>query len=76
MFLEPKRMDAAKGCLVADGSKKQNYIQNRAAPSPTVMTESVLITAIIEATEGQDVAVIDLPGAFLNTEMEEVVTWS
>lgn len=37
------------------------------------MTESVLIAMAIEATEGCDVAVIDLPGAFLNAEMDEVV---
>ncbi len=40
---------------------------------PTVMTESVLITAAIEAMEGRDVAVIDLLGAFLNADMDEVV---
>ncbi len=34
---------------------------------------TVLITAAIEATEGWDVAVIDLPRAFLNTQMDEVV---
>ncbi len=40
-----------------------------AAISPTIMTELVLNTAAMEATEGCDVLVIDLPGAFLNVEM-------
>ncbi len=73
MFLEQKRTRAVKGRLVADRSKQRDYIQEGAAASPTVMTESVLITRAIEATEGQDVAIIDLPGAFLNAEMDEVV---
>ncbi len=64
MFLKRKHTRTAKGWLVADGSNQHNYIQEGAAASPTVMTESVLITAAIEATEGWDVAVIDLPGAF------------
>ena len=34
-------------------------------------TESVLITAVIEATEGRDVAVIDAPGAFLTAKQED-----
>ena len=59
--------------MVADGSRQRAYIQDGAATSPTVLTESVLITAAIEATEGRDVAVIDLPGAFLHADMDEIV---
>ncbi len=73
MFLEQQQTGAVKGQLVADGSKQRDYIQEGAAALPTVMTESVLITAAIEATEGRDVALIDLPRAFLNAEMDEVV---
>ena len=73
MFLERKRTGVVKGRLVADGSRQRSYIPDGAATSPTVLTESVLITAAIEATEGRDVAVIDLPGAFLHAEMDEVV---
>jgi len=58
---------------VVDRSKQRNYIEEGAATSPTVMTKSVLITAAIKVTEGRDVAVIDLPGAFLNAELDEVV---
>ena len=32
--------------------------------SPTVSTESVLLTSIIDAQEGREVAVIDIPNAF------------
>ena len=41
--------------------------------SPTAATESVLITTDIYPSEGQDVAVIDAPGAFLTADMDEEV---
>jgi hypothetical protein len=41
--------------------------------SPTVKTESVLLTSIIDASEGRVVAVYDIPGAFLHPTLEEVV---
>ncbi len=37
------------------------------------MTKLVLITAAIKVTEGCNNAVIDLPGAFLNAEMDKVI---
>jgi len=34
------------------------------------MTESTMITSIIEATENRDVATCDIPNAFIQTEFE------
>ena len=42
------------------------------AASPTVMTESVLLTAAIEAHENRDVATWDIPNAFIQTAVEEL----
>ena len=39
--------------------------------SPTVSHYIIFITIAIEAYEGCNVVVIDLPGAFLHTEMDE-----
>jgi hypothetical protein len=39
--------------------------------SPTVSTESTMLTAVIEAAEGRDVATCDIPNAFIQTEVEE-----
>ena len=39
--------------------------------SPTVTTEVVFLTCIIEAKEGREVAVVNLPGAFLHAENED-----
>ena len=39
--------------------------------SPTVITESTMKTAIIEATENIDAATCDLTDAFVQTEVEK-----
>ena len=40
--------------------------------SPTVMTESTLITSVIEAEKEQDVATCNIPNAFVQTDVEKV----
>lgn len=71
MFLKEKRCGTIKGRTVAGGNKQRSYIQKEDASSPTVSTESVLLTAIIDAEEGRDVAVIDIPNAFIQTRIED-----
>ena len=39
--------------------------------SLTVSMEGTLLTAVIEAQEGQDVATCDIPNAFVQTHVEE-----
>jgi hypothetical protein len=41
--------------------------------SPTVKTESVLLTSIIDASKGRMVGVYDFLGDFLDSRLEEVV---
>ena len=41
--------------------------------SPTVATESVFLTAVINALEGRDVAIINVPGAFMQANMDKLV---
>ena len=36
-------------------------------------TESVFLTAVIDALEGRDVAVLDVPGAFMQADMDKLV---
>jgi hypothetical protein len=38
--------------------------------SPTAATESVLLTSIVDAAENRDVAIIDIPNAFIQTQVE------
>ena len=59
--------------MCADGSSQRDDFAKGEATSPTVATDSVIITSAIDAHEGRYVAVIDLPGAFLHAEMDDVV---
>jgi hypothetical protein len=71
MFLKEKRDGRTKARTVAGGNKQRAYINKEDASSPTVATESVLLTCIIDAEEGRDVAVIDIPNAFVQTRVED-----
>jgi hypothetical protein len=42
------------------------------AASPTVMLESLLLTAVIDAKENRDVCVVDIPQAFVQTANEKI----
>ena len=54
-----------------DGRKQWKELGKDEAASPTVMVDSVLITAAIEASENWDVAAIDLPEAYLHADMDD-----
>ena len=71
MFLKQKRTGVIKGRTVAGGNKQRDFISKEEASSPTVATESVLLTCIIDAEEGRDVSVIDIPNAFIQTRIED-----
>jgi hypothetical protein len=71
MFLNEKRDGSLKGRTVDGGNKQRDYISKEDASSPTVTTEAVLLSCIIDAKEGRDVAVIDIPNAFIQTRVED-----
>lgn len=73
MFLKRKRCGKIKGRGCEDGCKQHAYIPREEATSPTVSTEAVFLTAVIDALEGRDVAVVDIPGAFMQVDMDELV---
>ena len=55
--------------MVADGNKQRSHIDKTDDTSPTAALESVLITATIDAKEGRDVAIVDIPNAFVTTRI-------
>ena len=73
MFMKEKRDGTIKGRGCADGRKQRDKYSNSDTTSPTVSTEAVLITSVIDALEGRDVAVVDIPGAYLSAEMDDEV---
>lgn len=62
MFLKQKRCGKIKGRGCADGRPQRQYMSKEETLSPTVMTESVLLSCAIDAMEGCDVATADIPG--------------
>jgi hypothetical protein len=56
---------------VAGGNRQRDYISKEDASPPTVVTEFVLLTCMIAAEEGRDVAIVDIPNAFIQTKVED-----
>jgi hypothetical protein len=75
MFVKLKRDGKIKGRTIAGGNKQRDYISKEDAISPTVATESVLLSCIIDAEEHRDVAIVDIPNAFVQTCVENEKIW-
>jgi len=73
MFLKRKANGKVKGRGCADGSKQRAWTDKEEATAPTIATEAVFLTAIIDAHENRDVAIVDIPGAFMQADMDEQV---
>ena len=71
MFLKRKRTGKVKARGCADGRPQHEYTSKAESTAPTVTTEAVLLTAVIDALERRDVATVDLPGFFMQTNMED-----
>ena len=64
MFLKQKKSGEIKARGCADGRKQRGYVQKENSSSPTVSTEALLLSSVIDAKEGRDVAFVDIPGRF------------
>ena len=53
------------------GDRQQDYITNEDVCSPTVSSEAVILTCVIEAQEDRDVGVVDIPNTFAQTVVSE-----
>lgn len=74
LFLKVKRDGRIKGRLVVDGRMQNRALySNSDTSSPTVATESIFITAAIEASEKRHVITIDIEGAYLHAPMTNEV---
>ena len=73
MFLKKKRCGKIKGRGCADGRKQRAYITKEESTSPTISTEAVFLTAVVDAWEHRKVAVLDVPGAFMQVDIDELV---
>ena len=73
MFLKRKRCRKIKGRRCVGGRKQRAYIAKDESMAPMVSTEAVFLTAIIDALENRNIAVHDVPGAFMQAEIDELV---
>ena len=74
MFLKEKRDKTVKGRFCADGRGQRGDWTRQETTSPTVSTESVFLTSVVDAHERRDVACYDIPGAFLHADSNEDIT--
>jgi hypothetical protein len=65
IFVEKKWDGILKAQQVAGGNKQQGYITKEDASSPTVSLEAVLLTCIVYENKNRDVAIVDIPNAFV-----------
>jgi hypothetical protein len=72
IFLSERKDKSIKARHCANSSTQRSYMECKEVSSPTVSTESTMLTAVIEAAKGRDVATCDIPNAFIQTEVEEV----
>ena len=71
-LINPKRSGVLKSRVCANGKKQRWFLRgDEDFSSPTAMLESIILTAIIDALEGRDVAVMDVPGAYLHALLPE-----
>eukprot|EP00957_Ditylum_brightwellii_P166216 12653675-Ditylum_brightwellii.AAC.1 len=74
MFLTKKCCSCIKeqGCT-ADSRKQQNYTLKDETSVPTVATEALMLSCTIDAMESRDVTMVDIPGAFVQADMDGTV---
>ena len=75
MFITDKRNGNIKARKVADGSKCRTYAgyENSDGSSPTVATDSIFLTGVVDARERRDIAILDIVNAFLHATNDEKV---
>ncbi len=71
IFVEDKQDGKIKARKVVGGNKQQDYITKEDVSSLTVSAEAVMLTCMINALKDQDIAVIDIPNAFVQTVVKD-----
>ncbi len=67
IFVEQKKSGADKARLVINGAQQRDHVTKEEASSSTAFTESVILTSIVDAKEGWDVATVDITIEFSQT---------
>ena len=70
IFLTEKKNRTIKARTCANSTTQQKYTGQDEATSPTALTKSHLITAVINAKQNWDVITADIPNAFVQMEKQ------
>jgi len=62
MLLKQKQSGIIKGHGCADGRKHHLYVTKEENSAPTVLTESLMISCVIDAIENRDISIVDITG--------------
>jgi hypothetical protein len=54
-------------------SPQQKFLNKEDTTSPTIMTELVMLSCMIDAKEGQSIATADIPSAFMQTNIDKTI---
>ena len=73
MFLKKKQRGKIKGRGFADGRKKLAYTPQEKTTSPTVTTEALFLSCMIDAHKGKDVVVVGIPTASMQTDINKLI---
>jgi hypothetical protein len=73
MYLKQKQCSRIKARGCADGHKQRVYKTKDETSSPTVLTEALFLTAAINAHDHRKVVTIDIPGAFMQCDIDELI---
>ena len=71
--VKAKHCGRIKGRTVADGRDQRPYTTKAESSSPTVATDSLLLSLLIDVMEGRYVVTADIAGAFLKATMTKFV---
>jgi len=73
MFLKEKRSGEIKSRGCTDGCKQHVHKTKAETHAPTVSSEPMFHSEIIDAMEGRDMAIVDIPGAFMQAKIDELI---
>jgi hypothetical protein len=72
-LIKEKRSGELKGRSCADGRPQRSLYTKEETASPTIATDALMITLMVDAAERRDVATADVVGAYLHALMPDYV---
>ena len=73
MFLKEKRCGKVKAWGCVGGRQQRLYKTKDETSSPTMNVEALFIMCLIDAMEGREVMTYNIPGGFMQSEMDELI---